>query len=142
MKLPAKVIYTCKAIAQLSVSYDSKNPVRIQDISEAQSIPKKFLVQLLIRLKNAGIVNSSRGVSGGYALAKAPSKLTLAEVVRAIDDNIITIAPASTRNNKKIDKLFQAVWEEINSDIVSKLENITFADIATKLKNQELTYHI
>ena len=142
MKLPAKVIYACKAIAQLSISYDSKNPVRIQDISVAQNIPKEFLVQLLIRLKNAGIVSSSRGISGGYALAKAPSKLTLAEVVRAIDDSIITINPAGTKNNENIDKLFHSVWKEVNRDIISKLESITFADIAAKLSSQELTYSI
>ena len=59
--------------------------VRIQEISRRQNIPKRFLEQILNDLKSAGIVESKRGVAGGYRLRRPPERITLAEVVRHIE---------------------------------------------------------
>ena len=141
MKLPAKVIYACKAITELAIHHGSKTPVRVQTIAEAQGIPKKFLVQLLLRLKSNGIVSSTRGILGGYLLSKDPASITIADVVRAIDDSIITIALPEKSNNPA-DIIFRSIWKETNTDIVSKLSGVTFEEIVTKLQTEELTYYI
>jgi Rrf2 family protein len=57
----------------------------ISEISREQAIPKKFLEQILLELKRAGIVTSHRGRTGGYALLKAPEEITFGEVLRLID---------------------------------------------------------
>jgi DNA-binding IscR family transcriptional regulator len=61
MKIPAKIEYAYKAVLELALRYNKENPVQINTICEAQVVPKKFLIHLLLRLKNANIVNSSRG---------------------------------------------------------------------------------
>ena len=143
MKLPAKVIYACKAVTELSLQYNKNGPTPIQIISESQEIPKKFLVHLLIRLKNAGIVNSSRGVSGGYSLARNPVHVSVADVVKAIDDTIITVNNSKrSSEGRYVDKIFGRIWRDINGDILSKLEKISFDTIATELKDEEVTYYI
>ncbi|MBU1864338.1 MAG: Rrf2 family transcriptional regulator [Candidatus Omnitrophica bacterium] len=143
MKLPAKVIYACRAITELALRYETKEPVQLQVIAEAQKIPKKFLVQLFIRLRNAGIVSSMRGVSGGYNLAKNPVQLCVADVVKAMDDTLIVAENHDTKREKpNVDRLLFGVWSDINQGIIQRLEKITFDSIVTQLKNEELTYFI
>ena len=86
MKLPAKSEYAFKAVIELAIRYNGENPIQLNVISDSQEIPKKFLIQILLRLKSAKIVNSSRGTAGGYFLAKPPSKVSLADVLMAVDD--------------------------------------------------------
>lgn len=143
MRLPAKIDYAYKAIIELAVRYKGDNPVQLSIISESQKIPKKFLIQLLLRLKNANIVNSSRGVSGGYYLIRPPSQISLADVTRAIDDSIIE-APRQTSGTKVSDtgRVISRIWSDISKDTVRRLENITFDKLVSQIGNHQLTYQI
>src|SRR5262245_66682496 len=60
-------------------------PVRIREIAESHGIPERYLVQILLQLKGAGLVASTRGASGGYRLARAPDQIALGEALKAID---------------------------------------------------------
>src|SRR5215475_6331543 len=80
VKVSAKTEYACIAMLELSASYGAHEPVRIRKIAEEHGIPSRFLVQILLQLKGAGLVTSTRGAAGGYQLAKAPEEITLAEV--------------------------------------------------------------
>ncbi len=143
MKIPAKVLYACKAIAELSMHYDQDGPLQIKAISKAQNIPEKFLVQILIRLKNAGLVNSTRGVTGGYSLLKDPAVITLADVIRVIDDTIISANKINNQSTSgKADHLFVNTWNSINTTVVSQLEEITFDQIVAQLNNEPVNYCI
>ena len=73
----------------------------ISDIAERQRIPKKFLEQILLELKRAGIVNSRRGRMGGYELLKAPEEITYGEVLRLIDGPIAPLPCLSKIAYKK-----------------------------------------
>jgi Rrf2 family iron-sulfur cluster assembly transcriptional regulator len=143
MKLPAKVEYAYKAVAELALRYDSNTPIQINTICKEQDVPKKFLIQLLIRLKNANIVASSRGLAGGYYLTRPPSRISIADVVRAIDETIIGNAKAA-RTSKGNDSgvVLLRVWSEIDRKIVGYLEGVTFDKIVSQLKNEQLTYNI
>ena len=79
---------------ELAANYADAQPVRIKAIADAQGIPQRFLVQILLQLKTAGLVASVRGASGGYQLAKPPESISLAAVINAIDDR--TLAPAAS----------------------------------------------
>src|ERR1700722_3052267 len=90
MRVSAKAEYACVAMLELAANYKEPQPVRIKAIAEAQGIPQRFLVQILLQLKTAGLVASVRGASGGYQLAHPPESISLAAVITAIDDRTLT----------------------------------------------------
>jgi Rrf2 family protein len=143
MKIPAKVEYAYKAILELSLRYRKNGPVQLSTISEAQGIPKKFLIQLLLCLKNANIVNSSRGIAGGYYLTRPPSQISLADVVRAIDETIIG-PPREDRRSKasEADKLLGRIWADAAKETARRLEEMTFDKLAAQIGSEQFTYQI
>src|SRR3984893_17517508 len=90
MRISAKAEYACVAMLELAANHADAQPVRIKAIADAQGIPPRFLVQILLQLKTAGLVASVRGASGGYQLARAPESISLAAVINAIDDRTLT----------------------------------------------------
>ena len=68
MQISAKTEYACIAVLDLAMSYDGGEPLQIRKIAAAHDIPSGFLVQILLQLKTAGLVTSTRGASGGYRL--------------------------------------------------------------------------
>ena len=91
MKLSVRGEYALRALVVLGLNYD-QSVVRIQTISENQNIPKRFLEQILNDLKSAGLVQSKRGVAGGYRLARRPEEIPLAAIIRHIEG---ALAPVS-----------------------------------------------
>src|SRR5213080_588804 len=85
MRLSAKAQYACVAMVELACSHGDKNPVHLKNIAESHGISQRFLVQILLQLKGAGLVDSTRGALGGYLLARGPDKITLADIINAID---------------------------------------------------------
>lgn len=83
-----KAKYALRALVALVRASGHGEPVLISEISRSQAIPKKFLEQILLELKRAGIVLSRRGRAGGYVLLRAPDKVTFGEVLRLIDGPI------------------------------------------------------
>lgn len=143
MKIPAKVEYAYKAILELSLRYGKNTLVQLSTISEAHAIPKKFLIQLLLRLKNANIVNSARGIAGGYYLTRPPSQISLADVIRAIDESIIE-PPHEARGAKvsESEKLLSRIWADAAKEIVRRLEEMTFDKLMSQINKEQFTYQI
>src|SRR5438270_7819766 len=100
MRISAKAEYACVAMLELAANHADAQPVRIKAIADAQGIPQRFLVQILLQLKTAGLVASVRGASGGYQLAKRPDSITLAAVINAIDDRTLTPRSALAEANR------------------------------------------
>src|ERR1039457_4507080 len=100
MKLSVRGEYALRALLVLAENCD-RPVVRIQAISEQQNIPKRFLEQILNDLKSAGIVQSKRGVAGGYRLARPPEEITLASVVRHIEGALGPVSCVSERFYQK-----------------------------------------
>src|SRR6476659_9677416 len=96
MKLSVRGEYALRALLVLGLNYDQP-VVRIQTISDQQNIPKRFLEQILNDLKSAGVVQSKRGVSGGYRLARPPEEITLAVVIRHIEGALAPVSCVSER---------------------------------------------
>lgn len=143
MKLPADVEYAYKAVIELSLRYNGDNPIQLNVISDSQGIPKKFLIQLLLRLKNAGIVNSTRGSQGGYYLTRPPSRISLADLFKAVDDVILAV-PKKARPGKTTDteKILLGILTGISEDTAERLAAITFDKLTAQIKNEQLTYYI
>jgi Rrf2 family protein len=146
MKLSLRGEYALRALLVLGLNYGD-SVVRIQKISEHQNIPKRFLEQILNDLKSAGMVQSRRGVAGGYRLAKRPEEITLAAVVRHIEG---ALAPVSCVSEKFYEKCscpdesrcaIRSAMKEIREAVVKVAERITIADLCErwhKLQQQPL----
>ena len=82
--LSQKSHYALRALLVLAARGDSQ-PVQISEIADSANIPRKFLEQILLELKRGGVLESRRGVKGGYTLARAPVKISIGEVLRIVD---------------------------------------------------------
>ncbi len=89
MHLSKKTVYALRAVFELARRYDS-GPVTIGAIAEAQTLPARFLENILIQLKSGGILDSARGREGGYWLARSPGEITVGQVLRIME---MTVAP-------------------------------------------------
>src|SRR4051794_2095297 len=94
MLFSAKAEYACVAMLELASRYGDARPVRLSDVADKHGISDRFLVQILLDLKRAGLVDSTRGAAGGYALARRPEEISLYDVLRVID-------PPERRTRKK-----------------------------------------
>src|SRR6187455_699023 len=99
MLVSAKTEYACIAVLELAARHGSGEPVRIRDIAEAHGIPSRFLVQILLQLKSAGLVSSVRGAAGGYNLARDPEEITLLDVMTVVDAQLGQTGAGAARNN-------------------------------------------
>jgi Rrf2 family protein len=112
--------------------------VRIQAISAEQNIPKRFLEQILFDLKSAGIVESRRGVAGGYRLAVAPDKIPLARVIRHLEGALAPVGCISQQFYEKCscpDELkcpLRSIMKEVRDAIAGILEKTTVADLVAR----------
>ena len=84
MRVSTRGDYACRALLSLAL-HGGDLPTSVRDIAERTGLPQPYLEQILLALKGAGLVRSKRGVGGGYVLARAPEKLTLGQVVAAVD---------------------------------------------------------
>lgn len=130
MRISAKAEYACAAMLELASTYGQPTPVRIRSIAEAQGISPRFLVQILLQLKTAGLVASVRGASGGYQLSRSPEAITLGSIISAIDDH--NPEPRSKlrkdARTPAVDVLL-AVWEEIRLQEQKLLQRLTLAEL-------------
>jgi Rrf2 family protein len=85
MRITAKAEYACLAVIELAKPGANGSPKRVRDIAEAQGIPERYLVQILLQLKAAGLVQSSRGSVGGYHLIRPAEEISVADIIAAID---------------------------------------------------------
>jgi Rrf2 family protein len=132
MKLTARSEYALLALVYLA-RHENEGYISIDNIAKAQGIPPKFLEQLMLALKRAHFVHSTKGQHGGYTLAKEPRQITLAEVVRLFDGALAPTESVSENfyestpieKEKKLTKVFK----DIRDYVSQKLEKTTLADV-------------
>src|SRR5437899_10955829 len=139
MKLSLRGEYALRALLVLGLNYDMPL-VRIQAISDQQNIPKRFLEQILNDLKSANLVQSKRGVAGGYRLARRPEEISLAAVIRHIEGALAPVSCVSERFYEKCSCpdesrcAIRTVMKEVREAIVKILERVTVADLCERAK--------
>jgi Rrf2 family protein len=135
VNISAKTEYACIAVLELAARYDQGKPVRIRDIADANGIPSRFLVQILLQLKSAGIVGSTRGAAGGYQLVKPPGEITLAEVM-AVSDGQSSDPVSSVERESAASRTLMASWQNVAAVEREMLEAVTFADLVDRTAMQ------
>jgi Rrf2 family protein len=131
MRLSAKADYALRASVELAAAGDG--PVKAEAISRAQEIPLRFLEQILLDLKHAGLVASQRGAEGGYWLARPAGEIKLADVIRVVEGPL-----ANVRNQRPEELAFtgsaqplQEVFIAVRANLRAVLETVTLADVAS-----------
>ena len=142
MNLSAKTEYACIAVLELAARSGAPEPVRIRDIADAHGIPSRFLVQILLQLKGAGLVSSTRGAAGGYQLSKEPSEITLGEVMAVIEGQNGRIA-SNTSVNTTTTQVLLASFREAAQAQQDVLSAVTLADLVEQVRGRtEDMYYI
>ena len=130
VKVTAKADYAVRAMLELATV--DEGLIKGERIAKSQGIPLKFLENILIDLRHAGIVHAQRGAEGGYRLARDPAEVTLGEVIRAVEGPL-----ASVRGARPGELTFQGsaqplerLWVAVRASLRSVLESVTLADLA------------
>ncbi|MBA4190976.1 MAG: Rrf2 family transcriptional regulator [Planctomycetaceae bacterium] len=149
MLFSAKAEYACVAMLELAARHADPRPVRLADVADKHGISDRFLVQILLDLKRAGLVDSTRGASGGYALARRPEEISLHDILRVIDPaerrtGKNTVASARRKDSappvrKKAElqltvyvRNIRSVWDRVVEAQETVLKNTTLADLVAQ----------
>lgn len=142
MNISAKTEYACIAVLELAASYGSEEPVRIRSIADGHGIPSRFLVQILLQLKSAGLVASTRGAAGGYRLIRDPKDVSLGEVMSIINGRNSEIT-SSADSNTATSRVLLDAWQNVFTVQREMLESVTFSDLLEQVTGQtEKMYYI
>ena len=148
--------YGLRALYSLAKDY-GRGPTLITRLAREEAIPKKFLEQILLTLKEAGFVSSKKGKGGGYVLAQSPDQITLGAVIRHMEGPIAPLPCASDMRFRKCDECVDVetcgtriVMREVRDAMVAILDKTTLAMVARKVEDAEqrkraasaLTYQI
>ncbi len=138
MKLTTKGRYAVTAMLDLALHYE-KGAVTLADIARRQGISLSYLEQLFAKLRRSGLVDSIRGPGGGYNLAMDPAKISVAEIVIAINENIDARRCAGEKNCHGEEMcLTHQLWEDLSQRIYDFLHGITLADLVTRPHVQQI----
>jgi Rrf2 family transcriptional regulator, cysteine metabolism repressor len=125
MRISAKAEYACLAIIELARSGGVGVRKRVRELSEAQGIPERYLIQILLQLKAAGIVQSVRGSVGGYQLSRDPAQISVAEIIAAIDGRGEETRRCESVTGRDLSQLLAraraAEWDVRNTTTVAQL---------------------
>lgn len=141
MNVSAKTEYACIAVLELARHYSRGEPIRVASIADAHGIPSRFLVQILLQLKAAGLVESTRGAAGGYQLSRDPRKITLAEVMAVMEGPSGKVSAGAARETAT-SRVLTAAWQSVAAAEHEMLSAISFADLAKKAQGDDQMYYI
>ncbi len=128
MNVSARTEYACLALLELALHYETGQPVRVRQIADSHGIPPQFLVQILLQLKAAGLVASTRGAAGGYRLVREPRELSLGEVLSVVEG-----PPQGADRNATVEtplsRALQQTWRRATAKQHELLDSTSFADL-------------
>ena len=130
VKVTAKADYAVRAALELATV--DEGLLKGERIAQAQGIPLKFLENILIDMRHAGIVHAQRGAEGGYRLARDPADVTLGEVIRAVEGPLASVRGESPENvdYRGAAEPLRTVWVALRASLRSVVDELTLADVA------------
>lgn len=131
MKLTTRGHYSVKAMLDLSLQ-PNYGPASVSAIASRQYLPIPYLEKLLIELRRAGLVESIRGVNGGYKLAKIPTQISLGDILIAVGESMVVDRSEdhqSAGDHLATDWVTQMLWRRLNEKLQAALASISLADL-------------
>lgn len=130
MRVSAKADYALRAMVELAAA--PPGPLKSERIAAAQEIPQKFLENILLDLRHAGLVTSQRGAEGGYGLARPAAEISLADVIRAVEGPIATVRGVRPEDVSYVGRAvpLRQVWIDLRAAMRGVLEETSLEDLA------------
>jgi Rrf2 family protein len=138
MKISTKIRYGTRAILELASHY-GEGPIELKEIAKRENISPKYLEQVIIPLRTAGLIKSVRGSKGGYSLAKHPSEISLNDLVEILEGPLNLI---ECLNNPKVCQkvpscVTRDIWREVSDAIYGIFHSITVEDMVNRRREKE-----
>ncbi len=131
MRFSRKEEFGLRAMAELAERY-GQGPISLGEVAESQGIALDSLEQIVAPLRRAGLLESTRGATGGYALARAPREIRVGDVLRALEGSLVaipcldsTVAPCARAGACTA----RPVWALVRDRLVETLDHMTLADV-------------
>lgn len=134
MKFSTKARYGLRAVIEIAKSYGSDIPAKRKDIAANQGISDSYLENILIVLKNAGIIETTRGANGGYILCRDPAQISVLEIVTTLEGplDLVDCVSKPSACMKSSSCSAHCLWKEISDNLKSMLEKKSLKDMLDK----------
>lgn len=139
MQLPVKAHYATVAMLALAQKYVSREPLPAKCIAREQHIPNQFLLQIMQQLRSAGLVTSTRGAQGGFALQRSPELIRVSEIVDAV------CSPQSNAwcdASGPLSAVALEVWDDLQQQQRSLLEGLSLGDLLQRSNRSAPMFYI
>lgn len=131
MKISTKGRYAIRALTHLAKAFEEDKPITIKELSKKEKISNRYLENIFVKLRKAGIVKSYKGEKGGFFLTGAPDTITMYDILRAVEN---LMEPSECIIDKKFCNRFKKcgmrrIWIKFNEHIDKFLKNINLKEI-------------
>ncbi len=133
MKLSTRSTYGMRALVEMALA-PGRGPLSATAIAGRQDLSLAYLEQLLHRLKKHGVVTSIRGPKGGYVLAKSPERITVGEIVRALDGSIALTNGHGKGTHRNTQPIAYAVFRCVHERLAQSLDRVTLKDLCDDVR--------
>ncbi len=137
MKISVKLDYACRVLAEMARLHGSGGLAQIEPLARAEAVPANFLAQILGALRDGGLVTSKRGIQGGYALARAPEQISLYDIMKVIDGELIEF---SGNFDGRTGRRMKEIWTDLRASLEHDARSVTLDTFVTKTGSA--MYHI
>ncbi len=138
MKISYKGDYALKAVLDLAFHYDQDQVVPLIDIAARQNVPVKYLEQIMLVLKGAGVVESKRGIGGGFILRRPPQEITVGEIVRLMDGPTEPISCGKRQHDGSCGEesscALREIWIKVAEATSQVVDHITFSQVMQRTR--------
>ena len=129
MKISVKVDYACRVMVELARLHGSGELAQIEHLAQVEAVPANFLAQILVKLRDHGLITSRRGNQGGYVLAHAPEEISLHDILLAVEGHCLHLSGnLEGRSGRRL----KCVWDEISEALDEKTKTYTLDQLCTK----------
>lgn len=141
MRISTRSRYGLRLMIYLA-SNPNKGYILLKDVAKKEDISEKYLSLIAMPLRRGGLLTASRGLNGGYAIAKNPSKITAREIIETLegDLNLIDCVADSDYCGRKNDCTGRYLWQKLSEHIRSFLESITLEDLVMLKERNEIEF--
>ena len=138
MRISTRVEYGMLALADIALYAENGSSVSAPDIAERQNISQKYLEQILTQLKQAGLIRAQKGLRGGDALSREADKISIAEILNALDNSILEeLSIAEDENRRSLRSAVNTcLWERMNGLLLDFAKNKTLSEFIQECRDR------
>lgn len=138
LKIPERVHQGLLLVTALAEAYDSKETISLESVAEWEGISQGYLEQIVGRLRDAGLVKGKRGKSGGYRLIYDPARLTLRQVIEALEGPVELVGCTSQSGCERHDDCSNAdVWRVVQDEMLHLFDSLTIEEVLDLSRQEE-----